>query len=128
MQTQAINALAQANEENNVAFANMTTANTTLATQVQALETSLRALRAENARIIGARGGRGRNGGRGAEGGRGRNGRRINNSTHYCHTHGRTRNPAHTSTTCNHPGENHDVDATFEDQRGGSTRWIEDQV
>jgi len=134
MQTQAINALATANEDNTNAVANMAAANTTLATQVQALETSLRALRAENARIIRGRGqgdgGGGQGGGGGGQGGggRGRGGRRINNSTHYCHTHGRTRNSAHTSPTCNHPGEQHDVGATFEDRRGGSTRWCEDQV
>ena len=126
MQTQAIDALAAENEENTIAVDNMATTNTTLADQVQALEILLRALRAENARN--RNGGRGRRGGRGGDDGRRRaNGCHINNSTHYYWNHGRTRNEAHTSPICTYPADNHDVRATFKDQRGGSTRGCEDQ-
>ena len=40
----------------------------------------------------------------------------------YCWTHGISRNPQHTSTTCEHPGEGHQRTATMTNQMGGSTR------
>ena len=44
---------------------------------------------------------------------------------YYCHTHGFSSNPKHTSATCNNPGPNHDTTATAEDNKGGNQRLKE---
>ena len=40
----------------------------------------------------------------------------------YCWTHGRSDNVGHTSATCKSPPEGHDVEATWNNKKGGSTR------
>ena len=40
----------------------------------------------------------------------------------YCWTHGRSDNVSHTSATCKSPAEGHDVEATWNNKKGGSTR------
>ena len=45
------------------------------------------------------------------------------NDESYCHTHGRTRRPDHTSATCQHPKEGHQATATLSDRQGGSNRY-----
>ena len=40
--------------------------------------------------------------------------------TNYCHTHGVTTNPHHTSATCRNPGPNHNAAATNENRMNGS--------
>jgi len=42
----------------------------------------------------------------------------------YCWTHGGTFNTAHTSQTCMSPANNHDREATLQDTRGGSKRFL----
>ena len=61
-------------------------------------------------------GGRGR-GGRGFPKGRGT---RKRNTKFYCWTHGAC---AHTSKFCNYPAEGHQIEATFANKMGGSTRF-----
>jgi hypothetical protein len=39
----------------------------------------------------------------------------------YCWTHGHTTNSSHTSTTCNHPGDGHQANATASNTMGGNT-------
>ena len=39
---------------------------------------------------------------------------------HYCWTHGLGRDSRHTSTTCTHPAEGHQVTATLKDMQGGN--------
>jgi hypothetical protein len=39
----------------------------------------------------------------------------------YCWTHGHTTNSSHTSTTCNHPGDGHQANATASNAMGGNT-------
>ena len=72
--------------------------------------------------------GRGR-GGSSYRGGRGRGDRgHITpstiqpNSRHYCHTHGLTRTPFHTSTNCRTPNLNHKTAATFDNRMNGSNK------
>ena len=43
-----------------------------------------------------------------------------NNDESYCHTHGRTRRPDHTSATCQNPREGHQITATLANCQGGS--------
>ena len=40
----------------------------------------------------------------------------------YCWSHGLNRNPAHTSATCTHPADGHQVTATLDKRMGGSGR------
>ena len=61
-------------------------------------------------------GGRGR-GGRGLPRGRGT---RTRNTKFYCWTHGAC---AHTGKFCNYPAEGHQIEATFANKMGGSTRF-----
>ena len=63
-------------------------------------------------------GGRGR-GGRGNPRGRGT---RRRNTKFYCWTH---ISCAHTSKFCNYPAEGHQIEATFANKMGGSTRYCE---
>ena len=45
----------------------------------------------------------------------------------YCWTpHGLTKNPEHTSTTCNHPASGHQITATLDRRMGGSIRIFSD--
>ena len=111
--SEAINTLATNATEQHTLVANVVQTNTTLLDQVKALQTQLTALTA-------AGNNRGNNGG-----GSGRNDhgtRRINNDESYYHTHGRTRNPAHTSPSCTRKSSNHKDTATLHNQLGGSTR------
>ena len=60
---------------------------------------------------------------RGRDNARGRGGNQSQfdiNSRHYCHTHGLSRTPTHTSANCRFPGENHKRNATFTNRLGGS--------
>ena len=61
--------------------------------------------------------------GRGASGGRGRGRGGGNNDESYCHTHGRTRRPDHTSPTCLNPTEGHISTATLHNREGGGNRF-----
>ena len=61
--------------------------------------------------------------GRGASGDRGRGRGGGNNDESYCHTHGRTRRPDHTSPTCLNPTEGHISTATLHNREGGSNRF-----
>ena len=45
------------------------------------------------------------------------------NSEHYCWSHGRTRNPNHTSSNCRNKKEGHVDAATLNDKQGGSNRF-----
>ena len=44
----------------------------------------------------------------------------------YCWTHGLTKNPDHTSATCNHPASGHQLNATLDRRLGGSVRLFSD--
>ena len=43
------------------------------------------------------------------------------NNKHYCHTHGLTRTPYHTSQNCREPDPGHKKEATFGNKMNGST-------
>ena len=44
----------------------------------------------------------------------------------YCWNHGLTKNPDHTSATCNHPSSSHQITATLDRRMGGSIRIFSD--
>ena len=117
--SEVINTLATNATEQHTLVDNVVQTNTTLLDQVKALQTQLTALTA-------AGNNRGNNGGGSGRNDRGT--RRINNDESYCHTHGRTRNPAHTSPSCTRKSSNHKDTATLHNQLGGSTRWCADQA
>ena len=48
---------------------------------------------------------------------------RNNNCNAYCWTHGKTRNPLHTSKTCRNRAEGHKEEATLDNKMGGSERF-----
>ena len=50
---------------------------------------------------------------------------RNNNTTSYCWTHGRTKNPKHTSATCKNRAEGHKEEATLSNRLGGSNKYCE---
>ena len=91
--------------------------------QVTAITTSLAALNTRLAAIEASNGNGTNNSGRGNGTRRNRGNGTNSTDESYCHTHGRTRNPDHTSATCQHPRDGHQVTATLSDRQGGSNRY-----
>ena len=99
--------------------------NSTLLDQIKALQTQLASLTTPTPNNKQGNGG-GDGGGSGNGGGSGT--RRINNDESYYHTHGRTRNPTHTSVSCVRKATDHKDTTTLHNQLGGSTRWCDAQT
>ena len=123
--TDAINTLATNATEQHTLVANVVQTNSTLLGQIKALQTQLAALttptpNTNQGNSDGGGGGSGNGGGSGT--------RRINNDESYCHTHGRTRNPTHTSVSCERKKPGYNDTATLHNQLGGSTRWCAAQT
>ena len=136
--TQAMTMLAQNIARDHKAVANLVTTNTHVADQ---LATSNRALDAINQRLntldrngngnVNGNGNRNGNGNGNRNGNRNGNGNRNvqdcgRNDMSYCHTHGRTHNPGHTSATCNNREEGHKDTATLDNRQEGSNRYCGD--
>jgi hypothetical protein len=104
----ALNALAEATSADRVAVMNLTQANSTLTLQLSEMNDIIKKMSTQMTELQ----------------------KTVNkpktynrNSEHYCWSHGRTRNPKHTSPTCNHKKEGHKDDATLHDKKGGSEMY-----
>ena len=121
----ALTRIVDANATDREEVANLVINNGITQQQVTAITTTLAALTARLTAIEVNNG----NGNNNNNGGGGNNTRRNrgngggNTDESYCHTHGRTRRPDHTSATCQHPREGHQLTATLSDRQGGSNRY-----
>ena len=116
--TEAMTVLAQNNAADHDNVANLITANETAAQQLATVMTTFQNIQTRLTALEPTGNNSNRN-----NGNRNRQAGRRQNDESYCHTHGRTRNPSHTSANCNSQADGHITTASLHNREGGSDRY-----
>lgn len=120
-QTETLDAfrnLTAATEQDRAVIANLTTTNTQLNSDIQSLKTAMQLLTIQLTAMQTTTTPRTET--------RTRTPRGNDRDESYCWSHGRTRNPEHTSTNCRNKKTGHQATATLANKLGGNTRYCKE--